>query len=280
MESLGNKGNLCPATLPLVTATRVGREVGNGRTRPVILYCDQENSAEEIEVYVKLRGSRELTSAGLMCEGIAALLGRDLGLPVPEPFVVEITDQFVRATAATPEAPLFQNSVGPSFGSKATYPQSVPWSAERVMPIAMRAVAADVFAFDAMIRNPDRRHNNPNCKVRDDELLIYDHDLAFDFLNGVLFWKPPWEPGGLDFLCNRSPARHAFFDTLQGMPHAFDRLVDAWSKIDSGRLDGYVAALPTEWIPAGDAPQRILGYLVDLKSHLPETIMEIRKALH
>ena len=266
--------------LPLVTATRSGREVENGRTRPVILYCEQENSAEEIEVYVKLRGARELTPAGLMCEGIAALLGRDLGLPIPEPFVVEITDQFISAIKGAAEAPLFENSVGLSFGSRATYPQFAPWSAERVMPIAMRAVAADVFAFDAMIQNPDRRHNNPNCKVRDEELLIYDHDLAFDFLNGVLFWKPPWKPGGLDFLCGRSPTRHTFFDALQGIPHAFDRLVDAWGKIDSTRLNGYVAALPAEWIPAGDAPQQILGYLTDLKSHLPETILEIRKALH
>lgn len=266
--------------LPLVTATRLGREVGNGRTRPVVLFCDQESTAEEIEVYVKLRGSRELTPAGLMCEGIAALLGRDLGLPIPEPFAVEITDQFIHAIEGTPQAPLFENSVGLSFGSRATYPQFAPWSAERVMPIPMRAVAADVFAFDAMIQNPDRRHDNPNCKVRDDELLIYDHDLAFCFLNGVLFWKPPWEQGGLDFLCGQLPTRHAFFDALRGMPHAFDRLVDAWNRIDSVRLNEYVAALPAEWIPVGDAPQRILGYLADLKSHLPETIMEIRKALH
>jgi hypothetical protein len=148
------------------------------------------------------------------------------------------------------------------------------------MPIPMRATAADVFAFDAMIQNPDRRHNNANCKVRDQELLIYDHDLAFDFLSGVLFWKPPWEPGGLDFLCGHLPARHAFFDALQGMPHAFDRLVDAWNRIDSTRLNGYISALPVEWIPAGDASQRILEYLGELRTHLPETIMEIRKALH
>lgn len=266
--------------LPLVTATRFGRQVENGRTRPLVLFCDQEDSVEESEVYAKLRGSPGLTATGLMCEGIAALLGRDLGLPIPEPFIIEITDEFVNATGEAVGASVLRNSVGRNFGSKALYPQFAPWSAERVMPVAMRAVAADVFAFDAMIQNPDRRYNNPNCKVRDEELLIYDHDLAFDFLSGVLFWKPPWEQGGLDFLCGHSPNRHAFFDVLRGMPHAFNRLVDAWGKIDLPRLRGYVAALPAEWIPGGDAPQRILDYLADLKSHLPETITEIRKALH
>ena len=39
-----------------------------------------------------------------------------------------------------------------------------------LMPIEMRAAAADVFAFDAMIQNPDRRNDNPNAKVRDDVL--------------------------------------------------------------------------------------------------------------
>ena len=69
-----------------------------------------------------------------------------------------------------------------------------------------------------------------------------------------------------------------FFDA--SALHAFDRLVDAWGKIDMVRLNGYVAALPVEWLPARDAAQRVLSYLADLKSHLPETIMEIRKALH
>lgn len=233
-----------------------------------------------MEVYVKLLASRQLSPAALMCEGIAALLGRDLGLPIPEPFAVEVTDQFVSALGEDAGAEHLRGSVGWNFGSKAAYPQFAPWSPWRVMPIEMRATAAEVFAFDAMIQNPDRRHGNPNCKVRGSELLIYDHDLAFDFLNAVLSWKPPWEPDALEFLCGRSSDRHVFFDHLRGMPHAFERLVGAWGDIDAARLNAYVSALPAQWIPAGNATQRVLEYIASLKLHLPETILEVRKALH
>ena len=148
------------------------------------------------------------------------------------------------------------------------------------MLIPMRAVAAEAFAFDAMIQNPDRRHDRPNCSVRDEELLIYDHDLAFSFLSGILFWKPPWEATGLDFLAKISPDRHVFYDQLSGTPLALDRLADAWNNVDSARLNAYFDSLPPAWISTEDARRRIVDYLLDLKLHLPQTLTEVRKVLH
>lgn len=264
--------------LPRITATRFGRAAKVGRTRPFVLFCDQEDISEEIEVYVKLRGSSQIGATGLMCEGISALLGRDLGLPIPAPFVVEITEQFASLVPHT-DIDLFRQSVGWNFGSRAQYPQFAPWSAERPAPVPMRPAMADTFAFDAMIQNPDRRHDNPNCAVRDESLLIFDHDLAFSFLSGVIGWQPPWMQGGLDFLANHSPARHAFFDQLKRMPLDYDRLTNAWDSVDANRVNTYFESLPPEWIPTADARERIVDYLLDLKSHLPQTIAEVRKVL-
>lgn len=266
--------------LPRIIATRFGRPVKFGRTRPFVLFCDQENESKEIEVYVKLRGSAQIGATGLMREGIAALLGRDLGLPIPEPFAVEVTQQFASLLHHPDDAQMFKGSVGWNFGSRAQYPQFASWSAERLMPLAMRPLAADTFAFDAMIQNPDRRHENPNCAVRDESLLIFDHDLAFSFLDGVVGWEPPWTPAGLNFIANRSPERHAFFDQLKGMPLEFDRLVAAWNAVDAHRINSYFDALPPEWIPTLDARQKIMDYLAALKRNLPQTILEVRKVLH
>ena len=266
--------------LSRITATRFGRAAETGRTRPFVLFCDQEDASDEIEVYVKLRSAPQIGATGLMCEGIAALLGRDLGLPIPEPFAVKITEQFASIVQTPKDADLFRRSVGWNFGSQAQYPQFAPWSAERIMPVPMRTAAAETFAFDAMIQNPDRRHDRPNCSVRDEEILIFDHDLAFSFLSGILFWKPPWEATGLDFLAKSSPDRHVFYDQLSGMPLVLDRLTNAWNNVDASRVNDYFDSLPSNWIPAGDARRRIVDYLLDLKLHLPQTLAEVRKVLH
>lgn len=265
--------------LPRITATRFGRAAEVGRTRPFVLFCDQEDTSQEIEVYVKLRGSAQIGGTGLMCEGISALLGRDLGLPIPEPFAVEITERFATLPAQPEDAELFRRSVGWNFGSRAQYPQFAVWSAENTMPLPMRPIAADAFAFDAMIQNVDRRHDNPNCAVRDESLLLFDHDLAFSFLSGVIGWKPPWKADGLAFLANHLPTRHAFYDQLRRMPLDFTRLTAAWDGVDADRLRAYFESLPPEWIPTADAREQIMDYLLALKSNLEPTLAQVRKAL-
>ena len=267
--------------LPRVTATRFGRDPGFGRTQPLVLHCDRQGEEEEVEVYVKLRGSPRIAPTGLLREAVGTLLGRDLGLPIPEPFAVEITEQFVRAmpSPGASHAALIANSVGWNFGSRARFPQVVQWSPAMVVPINLRPQLAEVFAFDAMIQNPDRGRRNPNCKVKDEELVIYDHELAFSFLDLIGRGKPPWEPGGLDHLTAPTADQHAFFEELRGTSVALERLVDAWAKIDAARVAAYFAALPPGWVPAGDAPQRITDYVAELQQHLPQTIEAIRQAL-
>lgn len=44
---------------------------------------------------------------------------------------------------------------------------------------ATRPTAAGVLLFDAIIQNPDRRDENPNCLVQGNELRMIDHELAF-----------------------------------------------------------------------------------------------------
>ena len=61
---------------------------------------------------------------------------------------------------------------------------------------ATRPLAASILLFDAIIQNPDRRAENPNCLVQGDELRIIDHELAF-MHRVILLWQAPWLLGGM-----------------------------------------------------------------------------------
>ncbi len=52
--------------------------------------------------------------------------------------------------------------------------------------------AAHIFAFDALIQNPDRRYSNQNLLTRGNNIFVYDHELAFSFLEAILPLRHPW----------------------------------------------------------------------------------------
>jgi len=62
---------------------------------------------------------------------------------------------------------------------------------ELLCPGVLVQTAAEVLVFDAIVQNPDRRADNPNCLVRGDEIRIIDHELAFS--HGLVIGSvPPW----------------------------------------------------------------------------------------
>ena len=262
-------------TLPKVTAVRFDRRLGSGRTKPCIIFAETEEH-EEVELVLKLAAGCEFR--GLVCEAFASLLADDLDLPVPQACLVEITDEFARTVPDREVAANIRKSCGFNFGSRKLSPQFSTWPVGRPIPLALRPMAAEVLAFDGLLQNPDRRWNNPNCLVRGDELAIFDHDLAFSFLAGIIGGRQPWEPGGLDFLAANAN-RHVFFDGLQGTPVNFDRFLGAFESIDRRRLSEYSNAIPQQWRNDTDATGRIVAYIEQLKEHLAEAIAEVARVL-
>jgi hypothetical protein len=137
-----------------------------------------------------------------------------------------------------------------------------------------RVTAAEIFAFDGIIQNPDRRAANPNCFTNGAELVILDHELAFSFLAGILFWKPPWEGGDLSFLRD-----HVFFEPLRHTAVNFDRLSGAIEALKDDQLCAFADSVPPEWIGGKDAADQILEYLLPMKGHILAALEAIKTIL-
>jgi len=241
--------------IPRLKAVSVLKVLSHGRTKPCLMLA-HDNAGNDVEVVVKWRAAMELKASGLVCELMAALLADDFDLPVPKPYIVDVEQGF-HAVIGTPEvSKLAQNSVGLNFGSQRLPPGFGTWAREKPIPVLLRPTAAEIFAFDVLIQNADRRQVHPNLLTNGEEVYLCDHEQAFSFLAGVIGGQPPWTGQGTDFL-----RHHVFFQQLKGIAHNLDRLRGALGALTDTRLDEYLAAVPNEWRSNNTAADRIVEYL-------------------
>jgi hypothetical protein len=263
--------------LDSLTATRFDRRITRGRTGPFLLEGER-GDGDTVEVIAKFT-SEQLTIEGLIRETFGALLAADLGLPVPACYCVALTPDFVASVTASHPAygATLAKAVPVGFGSAKLPPGFTAWMPQRGLPRTMRQTAAEIYAFDLLIQNPDRRPDNPNLQSRGEEFAIFDHEMAL-MTEGILCWTPPWQ---VDSLAAAAP-RHVLFSELRGTQPDLSRLIGAWEAVDDSRLQAYRAALPPEWTATAAAAQTAdtgIGFLVDLRSNVRLAMQEIMRTL-
>jgi hypothetical protein len=172
-----------------LTATQFIRAMSTGRNHPLLLGCVNADD-DAFEVVVKFRG-HEMTGTAQAAELITALLADDLGLQVPQPAVVDVPVGFEAIIAGKDLAAMVKGSPGLNFGSVHLGAGFTTWPPGRNPVGAQRDQAADIFAFDTLIQNADRRAVNPNLWARSDRLGVYDHEQAFSFLSVPIIGGAP-----------------------------------------------------------------------------------------
>lgn len=261
-----------------VTAVRFDKRVNSGKTRPCLLGCLRDDGTEVLLV-AKFAIGCEMKLRSLVTEALAALLAADLDLPVPEPFLVKFELDFVETIPDAEIKARAQASLGWNFGSKKLPPGFVLYPKDKPLPRSLISTAAEIFAFDTFIANPDRNAANPNLLFNGRELAIIDHELAF-FTDGIVGWKAPWEKDALRLPKSFPPQfRHVFRDELRGKALDFSRFKGAFENITAARLNEYRQALPPEWIDDGLAADRILDYIMNLKQNLDVAISRLIEVL-
>lgn len=259
-----------------VTAVRFDGRVKSGRTAPCRLTCEAADGAE-VEVVAKLSDGCDRKVTALVMEAIAALLAADLDLPVPEPFLVTLEPEFIAGLPDATIAAMARRSSPLAFGSKHLPPGYTSWPVGKAIPKDALAMAAEIFAFDALTGNDDRRPANPNCLFSGASLAIYDHEMAFPPNEGIIGWRPPWEIGSLESY--KQTRRHLFSEQLCGKALNFDRFAGAWLAVTDERLAAYRAALPEAWNSAGKYADQALGYIGQVRDNVDAALQEVRRAL-
>lgn len=260
--------------IPRAVLTRIDRVAVQGRTGPILSACEVDGE-EEVEVFVKLSAGCDQGVVNLAREAIAACLAADLGLPVPKPWIVEIPPEIIPVVADAQVADKLRRSCPVAFGSTRT-PGFSAWTTGQRLSDATRPLAASVLLFDAIIQNPDRRAENPNCLVQGDELRIIDHELAF-MHRVILLWQAPWLLGGMKEF--ETPGRHIFVHELKGVPLDFGPIKSRWAALSDARLREYGGVIPPEWAAARADMDAALTLIADARDNIDACIGELGRIL-
>lgn len=244
-----------------------------GRTKPCLMLCEDEDGNQE-EVVVKLRAGIETKEMGSTSEVMASLFAGDLDLPIPTPRLIEIEPGFDQAVIEPEFARRIKESAGWSFGSTMVSAGFTTWPRGKQVPSLLRQVASEIFVFDTVIQNPDRRKGNPNILWKGNELYIYDHEMALTFFLPQLGWQPPWTGKGMEFLTD-----HVFYDQLKGTELDLDRVTGAFEAISDDRLSQYVRAVPDDWKTNRDCATPIVDYLKEARQNLSGIVSAVRRVL-
>lgn len=258
----------------LVEAIRFDRKMSIGRTMPLLLVCDGPGG--EVEVVAKF--SEGCSIGGLIREAMTAMLAFDLGLPVPAPYLVQLSQDFIDSIPDLAVADFLRKGDSFGFGSRRLpdgYAAWIPPAAK--MSAALEQQALDVFALDCWLTNGDRRVSNPNLLTNGKDFAIFDHELALmTTLN--LFWKEPWLVNSLNSA--RPPHDHLFFDHLRGkVAYPLAVLQTRFLAITDARVSAYANALPPSWTAEVEAISKARTYIIDLRNNLAPAGTELTRVL-
>jgi hypothetical protein len=164
--------------LETVAPVRFHAAVTSGRTRPARIECEKPDGTS-VEVIGKFSAGCDRGEVALAMEVVAACLADDLGLPIPQPYLLDMQPAFVATVSDAERMRLMRASNSLAFGSTEAGSGFRIWSKTDTIPNDMVPDALGVFCFDAFIVNADRREGNPNLLVKGREIRIIDHESSF-----------------------------------------------------------------------------------------------------
>lgn len=124
----------------------------------------------------KFRGAGQGVKA-LVAELLAAMLGKALGLPIPEVALIEVSELFGRSERDPEIQDLLRASHGVNLGLR--YLDGAfnfdPYAAGSLIEPEL---AAEIVWFDSYLTNPDRTARNPNILIWQRRPWLIDHGAA------------------------------------------------------------------------------------------------------
>lgn len=245
--------------------------MSTGRTSPALFACETANG--RADYVVKLRGGMERPGA-LVCELYASMLAQFLDVSTPAPAIVqiekELADAVARSIGDSRRSDIMKESEGLNFGSSFIANMHT-WPIGKHVPPAMHDAAAEIFAFDALVQNPDRKFNNPNLGMHDGKFVVFDHESAFSFLLALFPQHEPWKLTKESYLGD-----HPFARTLKGKC-CTQSFIQRLKALSDTQLRDFASQIPKSWNATGIP--KIEAHLRLVREHAQEFAEEVERRL-
>jgi hypothetical protein len=229
--------------LPTIDAlTRIER-MSSGATQPLLLRGVCTKTGLKNDYVTKFRSSARMSNEASARELIAAFIAMQLGLQVAEPVLINITPEFTDTLVNKNEHRVASDSSGLNFGCRylAGYREFI---IGQKLNDNQYEVAQNIYAFDVFISNPDRRIDKQNMLTDGNNVLIFDHELAFSFIMAITKSPSPWliSPADLNWIKN-----HFFYNILKEFKPNFANFVENLSGLNSDFWAKLTDLIPNAW---------------------------------
>lgn len=174
-------------------------------------------------------GLPEVTRLGLVRELIGNMLARELGVFTATPALVEIDGETADALNVSLSPRGLRIEPGTAVGC--TYLRPL-LPATGVLPEEAAVEVPRLYGFDLAVQNPDRRIQNPNCALFENQLLAYDFEMAFSFLMLIGNTFEAWEVSK-----HGIAPQHIFYPRLRGKLPDWNPLLTALRTLTGARLE-------------------------------------------
>lgn len=276
--------HLCPMSLGVATmnearAARALNPIKNGITRPYYVNC-QNNNTYVVKFAQNPEGPRVLVN-----EYICAEIATDLGLPLANPTLITIGQEFIEDHGDEIRSHLDTDETvqeGFHFGTE---------KVKKVVPITTAAMLAqarnvnvipDIVIFDQLVCNVDRDKNIGNLlfDIDSKEIVVIDHTHAFKI--GAL-----WDASQLKHQMIGEPFE--MFDTsgyvykklvqfIDGY-NPFHSVIEKISGMTEERLWHIINSVPDQWLVTEEEKELLFKYLYDRKNRIEDVLPLLRNYL-
>ena len=218
----------------------------SGANKPLLIRAYNSQKDEYGSIVVKLMDSERMNPMSAGFEVMASLIAHQWELAVPLPCCVEISKPFIDSLRGDWFFKRAENSIGLNFGS-IYIPGLLPIRPDHFATQNFQVQAKKVFSFDFFIDNIDRSKTKPNCLTDGQDLIIFDHELAFAFV--LLLFSPPYIPWDLPQEKITKILLNSFlFEKIKSSAFDEDKINQYLARIDDEFWDYAFEIIPSEWI--------------------------------
>jgi hypothetical protein len=241
----------------------------SGYSRPARVTCSRKDGSK-VDVYVKFMGGVRNRGFGLGAELLCSLLAQELNLGTPTPFIVNLSTEFLAGVPKEAQD-LIQRSLGLNFASESAPAgfSLVPPNAR--VPLSLRPAAAEVFAFDIIIQNYDRKSDNPNLLWDRTKILVLDHEGALSPL--LKNSAPSFSALELDRFYD-----HVFYSAVSPGDAGYASFTEALGRLSSSHIDKLLGEIPVPWQITEDLA-KVREHLLWVAEHRRQVCSLIRERL-
>lgn len=249
--------------LPQIEALRAGHVLTSGTTLPMLLEGVDRKTHERGQFVIKFRKGDRMSEKSSAKELIAAWIAMELDLPVVDPVLIHVSPLFVDSMIGNKGYAAASLSIGLNFGSKFRS-GFLEMQVGQKFSVIMEEQAMRIYAFDLFITNADRGHRKDNVLTNGNEFLIFDHELAFSYVNLLSFsrTKTPWIFGEAEKPLYRD---HVFYRYLRNKERDFGNFTSELERLNDAFWQKVKEQLPKDWI--SEEVDEIQSYLSGIVAH-------------